>query len=83
MSSATDGKLSVSALTALVVGSMIGAGIFSLPATFGRASGGFGAILAWLIAGAGMLMLAFVFHPRPAQAGPGLGDLRLRPCRFR
>lgn len=62
MSSATDGKLSVSALTALVVGSMIGAGIFSLPATFGRASGGFGAILAWLIAGAGMLMLAFVFQ---------------------
>jgi arginine:ornithine antiporter/lysine permease len=41
---------------------MIGAGIFSLPATFGRATGGFGAIIAWCIAGGGMLMLAFVFQ---------------------
>jgi len=71
MSSATDGKLSVGALTALVVGSMIGAGIFSLPATFGRASGGFGAIIAWLIAGSGMLMLAFVFQSL-AQRKPDL-----------
>ncbi len=49
-------------LTAMVVGSMVGAGIFSLPATFGRATGPFGAIIAWVIAGAGMLMLAFVFQ---------------------
>jgi len=49
-------------LTALVVGSMVGAGIFSLPATFGNATGPFGAIVAWIIAGAGMLMLAFVFQ---------------------
>jgi arginine:ornithine antiporter/lysine permease len=55
-------KLSLWSLTALVVGSMIGAGIFSLPATFGRATGGFGAIIAWCIAGGGMLMLAFVFQ---------------------
>lgn len=41
---------------------MIGAGIFSLPATFGRATGGLGAIIAWCIAGFGMLMLAFVFQ---------------------
>lgn len=62
MSTPADAKLSVAALTALVVGSMVGAGIFSLPATFGRASGGFGAIIAWMIAGGGMLMLAFVFQ---------------------
>ncbi|QXH44202.1 amino acid permease [Pseudomonas xanthosomatis] len=62
MGTATDGKLNVWALTALVVGSMVGAGIFSLPATFGRATGGLGAIIAWCIAGAGMLMLAFVFQ---------------------
>lgn len=62
MSSATEGKLNVWALTALVVGSMVGAGIFSLPATFGRATGGLGAIIAWCIAGLGMLMLAFVFQ---------------------
>jgi arginine:ornithine antiporter/lysine permease len=46
----------------MVVGSMVGAGIFSLPATFGRATGPFGALIAWVIAGGGMLMLAFVFQ---------------------
>lgn len=55
-------KLSLPALTALVVGSMIGAGIFSLPATFARATGGLGAIIAWSIAGGGMLTLALVFQ---------------------
>lgn len=62
MTSSSTNKLSLWSLTALVVGSMIGAGIFSLPATFGRATGGFGAIIAWFIAGGGMLMLAFVFQ---------------------
>jgi arginine:ornithine antiporter / lysine permease len=55
-------KFSPLTLTAMVVGSMVGAGIFSLPATFGRATGPFGALVAWVIAGGGMLMLAFVFQ---------------------
>ena len=55
-------KLSLAALIALVVGSMVGAGIFSLPATFGRATGVAGALVAWSVAGGGMLMLAFVFQ---------------------
>lgn len=55
-------KLSLFALTAMVVGSMIGAGIFSLPRTFGYATGPFGAIIAWCIAGLGMYMLARVFQ---------------------
>ena len=55
-------KFSRFTLTAMVVGSMVGAGIFSLPARFGAATGPFGAIIAWLIAGGGMLMLAFVFQ---------------------
>ena len=59
---AVEQKLSLQALTAMVVGSMVGAGIFSLPATFGRATGPFGAAIAWIIAGTGMLMLAFVFQ---------------------
>src|SRR6516165_9736832 len=46
----------------MVVGSMVGAGIFSLPRTFGNATGPFGAITAWCIAGAGMYMLARVFQ---------------------
>ncbi|MDF2996120.1 MAG: arcD [Xanthobacteraceae bacterium] len=55
-------KFSVPTLTAMVVGSMVGAGIFSLPQTFGRATGVYGALIAWAIAGGGMLMLAFVFQ---------------------
>ena len=59
---AANQKFSRLTLTAMVVGSMVGAGIFSLPARFGVATGPFGAIIAWLIAGGGMLMLAFVFQ---------------------
>lgn len=55
-------KLSLFALTAMVVGSMVGAGIFSLPRTFGSATGPFGALIAWCIAGGGMYMLARVFQ---------------------
>ncbi len=59
---AADQKFSRLPLTAMVVGSTVGAGIFSLPARFGTAAGPFGAIIAWIIAGGGMLMLAFVFQ---------------------
>ena len=41
---------------------MVGSGIFALPAAFGRATGALGALIAWGIAGGGMLMLAFVFQ---------------------
>jgi arginine:ornithine antiporter/lysine permease len=62
-SMATNGeKLSRYALTAMVVGSMVGAGIFNLPGRFGAATGPFGAIIAWAIAGTGMYMLARVFQ---------------------
>ena len=62
MTAAQDPKLSRGALVALVVGSMVGAGIFTLPAAFGRTTGGLGALIAWCIAGTGMLMLALVFQ---------------------
>ena len=55
-------KLSLFALTMMVVGGMVGAGIFSLPRTFAGATGPIGAIIAWLIAGTGMYMLARVFQ---------------------
>lgn len=55
-------KLSLMTLTAMVVGGMVGAGVFSLPARFGVATGILGSLIAWAIAGAGMLMLAFVFQ---------------------
>lgn len=56
------GTLSLAALACLVVGSMVGGGIFSLPQAFGTATGILGALIAWGLAGTGMLMLAFVFQ---------------------
>src|SRR4051795_6414226 len=57
-----DSKVTLPTLTAMVVGSMVGAGVFSLPARFGVATGVYGALAAWVVAGTGMLMLAFVFQ---------------------
>jgi arginine:ornithine antiporter/lysine permease len=71
MTSSANQKLSLAALIALVVGSMVGSGIFALPAAFGRATGVLGALIAWTIAGAGMLMLALVFQTL-VQCKPGL-----------
>jgi arginine:ornithine antiporter / lysine permease len=81
----TEQKMSRLQLTAMVVGGMIGAGIFSLPRTFANATGPLGAVIAWLIAGTGMYMLARVFQAlaerRPdidagvfAYAKAGFGD---------
>jgi arginine:ornithine antiporter/lysine permease len=64
-------KVSLPTLTAMVVGSMIGSGVFLLPRRFGTETGVLGAIIAWTIAGAGMLMLAFVFQ-RLAMRKPDL-----------
>jgi arginine:ornithine antiporter/lysine permease len=58
----TEQKMSRMQLTAMVVGGMVGAGIFSLPRTFANATGPMGAIIAWIIAGTGMYMLARVFQ---------------------
>ena len=55
-------KLSLFALTGMVVGSMVGSGIFSLPSTFANATGPFGALIPWTIAAGGMYTLARVFQ---------------------
>lgn len=55
-------KLSLPALTAMVIGSMVGAGVFQLPTRFAAQTGVVGAIIAWAIAGLGMLTLALVFQ---------------------
>jgi arginine:ornithine antiporter / lysine permease len=55
-------RVSLPTLTAMVVGSMVGAGVFSLPRRFATETGVYGALIAWAIAGTGMLMLAFVFQ---------------------
>lgn len=54
-------KVSVGTLTAMVVGSIVGSGVFVLPRRFGTETGVLGALIAWTIAGAGMFMLALVF----------------------
>ncbi|MFJ7314000.1 arginine-ornithine antiporter [Pseudomonas sp. NPDC098747] len=60
--SEAPGKLRLGALVALVVGSMIGGGIFSLPQNM-AASADVGAVLiGWVITAVGMLTLAFVFQ---------------------
>jgi arginine:ornithine antiporter/lysine permease len=55
-------KVSLVTLTGMVVGGMVGAGVFSLPRRFAVETGVYGALIAWAIAGTGMLMLAFVFQ---------------------
>jgi len=85
MTAVGQAGLSRGALVALVIGSMVGAGIFTLPAAFGRTTGALGAVIAWSIAGTGMLMLALVFqslsHRKPdldagihAYAKAGFGN---------
>jgi arginine:ornithine antiporter/lysine permease len=59
---ATVSKVSLLTLAGMVVGSMVGAGVFNLPSRFARETGVAGALVAWAIAGIGMLMLAFVFQ---------------------
>ncbi|WP_432479319.1 basic amino acid/polyamine antiporter [Nocardioides sp. GXQ0305] len=54
--------VSVPTLAAMVVGAMVGGGVFTLPSSFGQATGVLGALVAWTVAGLGMLMLALVFQ---------------------
>jgi arginine:ornithine antiporter/lysine permease len=61
MSDSTN-KLGLGALIALVVGSMIGGGIFSLPQNIAASAGPGAVLIGWAITGVGMLTLAFVFQ---------------------
>jgi arginine:ornithine antiporter / lysine permease len=54
--------LHLAALTALVVGSMIGSGIFSLPQNMASGAGAGAILLGWLVTGVGMLALAFTYQ---------------------
>ena len=55
-------KLRLSALIALVVGSMIGGGIFSLPQNMAARAEVGAVLIGWAITAVGMLTLAFVFQ---------------------
>ncbi|HEY0952401.1 arginine-ornithine antiporter [Nocardioides sp.] len=55
------GTLALPALIALVVGSMIGSGIFALPSQMAGSAAPGPLLIGWGVTGVGMLMLAFVF----------------------
>ncbi|MCW0352717.1 amino acid permease [Pantoea ananatis] len=51
-------KLGLSALTALVLSSMLGAGVFSLPQNMAAVAGPAALLIGWLITGAGIIFLS-------------------------
>src|SRR5262249_47466209 len=57
-----SGKLTLLPRIALVVGSMIGGGVFNLPSDMSRQASPGAILIGWLISGIGMLMLAFVYQ---------------------
>ena len=58
----TTRKLSFCALLALVIGSMVGGGIFSLPQNIAKSAGVGATLIGWAITAFGMLSLALVFQ---------------------
>lgn len=57
-----DNKLGLGSLTALVVGSMIGAGVFSLPQNMAAVASPLAVMIGWGITGVGMIFLALSFQ---------------------
>ena len=81
----TSGKLGLISLIALVVGSMLGGGVSSLPQNMAKGASPAAVMIGWLITGVGMLALAFVYQSLSTRkpkldAGPyayaraGFGD---------
>lgn len=56
------GTLGLGLMVALVVGSVIGSGIFGLPQNMASAAGAGAILIGWLVTGLGMLMLARVYQ---------------------
>lgn len=78
-------KLGLPALIALVIGSMLGGGVSSLPQNMAKGASPGAVMIGWLITGVGMLALAFVYQSLSTRkpqldAGPysyaraGFGD---------
>lgn len=68
-------KLRLGSLTALVIGSMVGSGVFSLPQNMAAGAGPLAILIGWAITAIGMLALVFVYQSlavrRPElDAGP-------------
>ncbi|HUZ64624.1 MAG TPA: arginine-ornithine antiporter [Acetobacteraceae bacterium] len=61
-STTPSGRLRLGGLTALVIGSMIGSGVFSLPQNMASGAAPLAIIIGWTITGVGMLALAMVYQ---------------------
>lgn len=59
---AASSKLRLGALTALVIGSMVGSGVFSLPQNMAAGAGPLAILIGWGITAVGMLALVFVYQ---------------------
>jgi arginine:ornithine antiporter/lysine permease len=57
-----DRKLGLLPLVALVVGSIIGGGVFSLPQNMAKGASPGAILIGWLVIDVGMLALAFVYQ---------------------
>ena len=55
-------KVRLGALTALVIGSMVGSGVFSLPQNMAVGAGPLAVAIGWAITAVGMLALVFVYQ---------------------
>ncbi len=55
-------KLRLGALTAMVIGSMVGSGVFSLPQNMASGAGPLAILIGWGITGIGILALALVYQ---------------------
>jgi len=62
VATAAKGKLGLGLLVALVVGSILGSGIFGLPQNMAAGAGAGAIVIGWAITGVGMLMLAFTYQ---------------------
>lgn len=63
----SEKKLGLSTLIALVIGSMIGGGVFSLPQNFASVASPGALIVGWVVTGIGMLCLAFIYQNLSAR----------------
>lgn len=71
MSSQKEKKLGLAGLTGIVLGSMIGAGIFNIAQTMSAGAALGATIVAWIITGSGMALLVWVFKTL-SEARPDL-----------
>ena len=73
MSGSQQKKLGTVAMTALVVGAVVGSGIFSLPQNMAEGAGAGAILIAWAITFVGMLALTRIFQWLSVNR-PDIGD---------